>query len=236
MALVLVHNMKTILFLMISTILAAVACNDDQLDETIETWWINSAKLDCVGVGPMSCLQVQKGAEIDPAAWEFFYSGINGFEYEPGNIYQIKVNITEREAPIPADASSKIYELVEVVSKKADPALRLTNIWKVTKVADIENPTGFRNKEALTFEFNASAKTYLGNMGCNSIRGDIKENDGEKLILGSGATTMMACPDMSIDQAITKALIDTRGYQLENNQLYLLNEAGETLMTFQAVD
>lgn len=227
--------MKTILFLMISTVLAAVAC-ENQTDSNTEIWWINSAKTDCVGVATMSCLQIQKGSEIDPAGWEFFYSSIKGFDYEPGNIYQIKVKITDIEGPIPADASSKNFELLEIKSKKTDPALRLTNIWKVTSVGAIENPSGFKNKEALTFEFNASKKTYVGSMGCNSIRGAIKENDGEKLILGPGATTMMACPDMSTENAISKALIDTQGYKLENNQLYFLNEAGETLMTFQSVD
>ncbi|MDR7129674.1 heat shock protein HslJ [Algoriphagus sp. 4150] len=227
--------MKTILFLLFCTVLGVVGC-ENQSDSKTETWWINSAKIDCVGVGPMSCLQIQRGSEIDPEGWEFFYSDIQGFDYEPGNIYQIKLKITDKEAPIPADASSQNYELVEILSKEQDPALRLTNIWKVTKVGGLENPTGFKNKEALTFEFDASKKTYVGNMGCNSIRGAIKENDGEKLVLGPGAATMMACPDMAPEQAISEALINTHGYKLENNQLYLLNEAGETLMTFQAVD
>ena len=227
--------MKTILFLLISTVLGVVAC-ERQDEENTEIWWINSAKVACTGVGPMSCLQIQKGSEIEPGAWEFFYSSIKGFDYEPGNIYQIKVKVTDKEGPIPADASSKNYELVEIMNKEIDPALRLTNIWKITKVGGIENPTGFKNKEALTFEFDASAKTYVGNMGCNSVRGDIKENDGENLLLGPGAATRMACPDMSAENAISKALTDTRGYKLENNQLYLMNESGEILITFQAVD
>ncbi|WP_425639315.1 DUF4377 domain-containing protein [Algoriphagus yeomjeoni] len=227
--------MKTILFLFISTILAAVAC-ERQSEENTETWWINSAKMDCVGEGQMSCLEIQKGPEIKPGEWELFYSSIEGFDYEPGIIYQIKVKVTDRETPTPADASSKIYELEEILSKESDPALRLTNIWKITKVGDIENPTGFKNNESLTFEFNASNKTYVGKMGCNSVRGEIKENDGEKLLLGSGASTMMACPDMTIENTISKALINTRGYKLENNQLYMMNESGETLIIFQAVD
>ncbi|MGY8916188.1 MAG: DUF4377 domain-containing protein [Flavobacteriales bacterium] len=227
--------MKTIFFLLISTILAAIAC-EDQTEENTEIWWINSAKMDCVGVGPMSCLQIQKGSEIDPETWEFFYSSIKGFTYEPGNIYQIKVKVTDKEEPILADASSKIYELVGIMSKEPDPALRLTNIWKVIKVGEIENPTGFKSKEALTFEFNASKKTYVGSMGCNSVRGEIKENNGENLLLGPGVATMKACPDMSTEKAISESLVNTRGYTIENNQLYLLDEAGETLMTFQAVD
>ncbi|PZX50285.1 META domain-containing protein [Algoriphagus ratkowskyi] len=227
--------MKTILFLLISTILGAVAC-DRESDKNTEIWWVNSAKVACTGVSPMSCLQIQKGAQIDPTAWEFFYNDIKGFEYNPGNIYQIKVNITEQEAPIPADASSNNYELIEVLSKKTDPALRITNIWKVKSVGNIANPTGSKSGEALIFEINASAKTYVGNMGCNSVQGAIKENNGEKLILEPGAATMMACPDMATEYAVSKALISTRAFKLENNQLYLLNSAGETLMTLLAVD
>ncbi|PZX55847.1 DUF4377 domain-containing protein [Algoriphagus chordae] len=227
--------MKTILFLLISSVLGAVAC-EKQSEQNTETWWVNSAKMDCVGVAPMSCFQIQKGAEIDPSAWEFFYISIEGFDYEPGNIYQIKVKVTDKDSPVPADASSKNYELVEIMSKESDPSLRISNIWKVTQVGDIENPTGFKSKEALTFEFNASKKTYVGSMGCNSVRGAIIENDGETLSFGPGAATMMACPDMSVENAISKALINTRGYKLEKNQLYLINESGDTLMTLQAVD
>jgi heat shock protein HslJ len=201
-----------------------------------ETWWINSAKKECTGAGPMSCLQIQKGETIDPDGWELFYSGIEGFEYEAGNIYQIEVIVTDRAQPIPADASSKIYRLEKVISKEIDKSIRLTNIWVVKSVNDILDPKGFKNKEALTFEFDASAKTYFGNAGCNSIRGAIKENDSRNLLLGPGATTMMACPDMSIEQAISKALIDTRSYSIENNILTFINETGETLITFQAID
>ena len=228
--------MKTILFLVFSTIIALVTGCDKKEEMKTEIWWINSARVDCVGVGPMTCYQIQKGENLGDEDWQLFYSAIKDFDYEPGNMYRIKVKVTEKETPVPADASSKNYELIEVMSKESDPALRLTNIWKVTKVGDIENPTGFKDKEALTFEFDASKRTYIGNMGCNSVRGEIKENNGEILLLGSGVSTKMACPDMSAEQAITKAITDTRGYKLENNQLYLLNESGETVMTFQAVD
>jgi len=227
--------MKAIVLLVISIVLGAASC-DKQTDVNTEIWWINSSKTDCVGVAPMSCLQIQKGDEIESDNWELFYSDIKGFDFEPGNIYRIKVKIMEKDDPIPADASSKEYELVEILSKEIDPALRITNIWKVIKVGEIENPTDFKNDEPLIFELDASKKTYVGNMGCNSVRGEIKEIDSEQLIFLPGAATMMACPAMETEKSISQALIDTRGYKLENNQLYLLNDTGEIIMTFQAVD
>jgi len=228
--------MKLTLIFTFLSLLGLVICSDSKENLIVETWWINSSKVDCTGVAPMSCLQIQKGEIIDSEKWEFFYSSIEGFEYQPGYIYQIKINIEDRPAPVPADASSKIFKLIEVMSKEVDKSLRITNIWKVIEIGEVKNPISFKSKEALIFEFNTSAKTYFGDAGCNSIRGSIKENDGGKLLLGPGASTMMACPDMAVEEAIGKAFIDTRSYSIEDNQLVFKNESGEVLITFQAVD
>jgi heat shock protein HslJ len=228
--------MKLSLILMLLSILGMSSCTEINQKPENETWWINSSKKECTVEGPMSCLQIQKGEKINPNSWDFFYSGIQGFEYEPGNIYQIEVSVTDRAEPIPADASSKIYKLEKLISKEIDKSLRLTNIWVVKSINDILDPKDFKNNGTLTFEFNASEKTYFGNTGCNSIRGPIQENDGEKLLLGSGATTKMACPDMSMEQAISKALIDTRSYSIENNILTFKNEADSALITFKVGD
>lgn len=184
----------------------------------------------------MTCYQVQKSDQIELEKWELFYDEIEGFVYEPGHIYQVKVEVIKKPEPIPADASSFSYQLVEIMSKEPDLSLRLTNVWKVIEVGEIKNPKNFKNEEALIFEINRSAGTYFGDMGCNSVRGGIKEADSETLILGPGASTMMACPDMSTELAIGKALIETRKYKIEANQLYFLDESGNALMIFQAVD
>lgn len=231
--------MKTLLFLLNFTLLAVVSCQKEtekELTGDIEIWWINSAKVDCTGVGPMSCFQIQKGDKLESGSWELFYDQIEGFTYEPGNLYQVKVEVSKKSEPIPADASSLNFKLVEIMSKKPDASLRLTNIWKVLEVGEFKDPKSFKTGEALIFEINRSAGTYFGDMGCNSVRGGIKEAHAENLILGPGASTMMACPDMKVEQAVGKALVDSRKYRVENNQLHLLDSAGNALMKFQAVD
>jgi len=228
--------MKFSFIILLLTVLGMNNCTTPNETSTTETWWINSAKVECTGVAPMSCLQIQKGEIIDSEKWEFFYSTIEGFEYQPGYIYQIKVSVEDRPAPIPADASSKIYKLVEVLSKEVDQRLRITNIWKVIEVGNIKNPMSLKSKEPLIFEFDGSKNTYSGDAGCNTIRGEIKVNDGKNLVLGPGATTRMACPDMTVEMAIGRALNDTRTYYIEINQLIFKNESGEVVITFQAVD
>ncbi len=215
-------------------ILSVLSCEKEGAD--IETWWINSAKKDCVGVGPMSCLQIQKGDAIAPTQWRFFYDQIEGFDYEPGFIYQVQVKIIKKSEPIPADASSLKYELVKIVSKEMDENLKLTNSWKVLKVGDIEQPIHPKTKEALIFELNGSERSYSGDLACNSVRGTIQSLDSENLVFGAGATTKMACVDMSVENALLNAITATKTYQIKENQLSLFDESGSLLILFQAID
>lgn len=76
---------------------------------------VASTTADCVGVAPQKCLLVKKG---DTTEWEFFYSAIEGFNYEPGYEYVLDVKETKVEN-VPADASAIKYELVKEVSKLA---------------------------------------------------------------------------------------------------------------------
>ncbi len=67
----------------------------------------------CIGVGPMSCLQVRRDDEEN---YSLFYSKIEGFEFESGYQYTLRVKVTPVE-DAPADASSERYTLLEVVEK-----------------------------------------------------------------------------------------------------------------------
>jgi hypothetical protein len=74
---------------------------------------VASQTADCMGAFPQTCLLVKIG---DNADWQFFYSHIEGFDYEEGYEYVLKVRIENRENT-PADASSIRYILVKEVSK-----------------------------------------------------------------------------------------------------------------------
>lgn len=80
-----------------------------------ETYQITvaSQKADCTGVAPQKCFLVKKDGQKD---WEFWYSGIEGFNYEEGNEYVLEIK-EEKVANPPADAASVKYILVKEVSK-----------------------------------------------------------------------------------------------------------------------
>ncbi|ABX12911.1 DUF4377 domain-containing protein [Nitrosopumilus maritimus] len=76
---------------------------------------VDSSLVDCVGVGPMKCMQIRE----DPNSnWQNFYDSIQGFDYAEGKSYKISVKVTDVESP-PADASSKKYELIEILDQKS---------------------------------------------------------------------------------------------------------------------
>ena len=82
-------------------------------DAEMVTLYVGPEKVDCVGVAPQECLLVRDSPDDE---YEFFYSQINGFDYEPGYEYELLVQKTPVENP-PADASSIEWTLIEVVSK-----------------------------------------------------------------------------------------------------------------------
>ena len=83
--------------------------------EEIKIFYVNSQLVDCVGVGPMKCMQVREDLNSE---WRYFYDSIQGFEFNPGNTYTIKLKVTDVENP-PADASSKKYELIEILYQES---------------------------------------------------------------------------------------------------------------------
>lgn len=62
-----------------AVIFGTAACSSAEF--CIETWWINSFKVPCVGVAPTNCLQVHDD-EQPFGEWRFFYDDIAGFEYQ----------------------------------------------------------------------------------------------------------------------------------------------------------
>jgi hypothetical protein len=89
----------------------AASANSDTGNE--KTFIISSQTVDCTGVAPMKCLQVKEKATDN---WSNFYSNIEGFTYEPGFEYILKVKTEKIENP-PADGSSIKYILVRQISK-----------------------------------------------------------------------------------------------------------------------
>ena len=78
-----------------------------------EELFVASSRVRCMGVGPRDCMQVRNTPQQE---WRLFYDDIDGFTYEPGYDYRLKVQVSEL-TDVPADASSLNYRLIDTIAK-----------------------------------------------------------------------------------------------------------------------
>ena len=197
---------------------------------------VNSAKADCVGVAPMSCLQVQKGDSIGTNSWEYFYSPIEGFNYEPGNIYTISVKQTQLpKSQIPADGSSLKFELIEVLDKAQDPLLALNDVYVVIEILGSEITKDTLSKTP-TMEIFVSERRVTGTNGCNIYYATIEHLTESEISFSPAGTTRMMCADMTIPDSFDKAITEVSGYSRKNGIVELKSDKGEVLIVLKKID
>ncbi len=103
----------TLLIFSITIILISLTIGCDR-DEHIETLIIGPYRTECPSFSGSDCyLEFNEEAE----KWHFFYEGIQGFDFEEGFIWTLKVSLHEREEGI-QDVGKYEYRLVEVLKKE----------------------------------------------------------------------------------------------------------------------
>lgn len=200
-------------------------------------FWINSTQVDCMGVGPMQCLLVQRREVIDEEEWALFYDGIEGFEFEPGYRYKLLIKTdTLPQEQVPADGSSIRYTLLEVLEKTQDSRLRLHDIWALTHIDGQPIKEPMEGMERPRLEIQVAAMKAMGTDGCNGFNGGIQTLTESALVFGPLASTMMMCPDMSLANPFNRAMREVQAYQLKGLELILKREDSKEILRFRKVD
>ena len=206
------------------------------LAENEVLYWVNSLRADCVGIAPMSCLQVQEGDVLRQDAWQLFYSSIEGFSYEAGYIY--KLLLQKESLPleqVPADASAIKYTLLNVLEKTIDVKLRLNDIWALEGIQG-ETITLVDGVQRPSLEIQLRDMRLMGNDGCNRLFSSINYLDDDKINFGPIGGTRMFCHPMDIPDRFNQQLSKITNYTLEGLTLRLLDSAGKELLVFRKVD
>jgi heat shock protein HslJ len=175
----------------------------------------------CVGVAPQTCMLVKENPDDE---WTFFYSPIEGFEYEEGYTYELLVNEIPVANPA-ADASSIKYELKEIISKT--PSINNSELmkkWTVVKLKGLEQLSA-----APTLLFEKEASKVGGFAGCNNFFStyNLKENT---LNFGPVGATKKLCPDMSVEDTLFKLLAEVAQFKIVKKELYLYDQNDELLI------
>ena len=227
-------------YLILAILLIIVSCATHKTNKSNEyIYWVNSAKVPCEGVGAMQCLKVQKSDSLHSEEWQLFYSTIDGFDYQPGYIYKLKISEEKIDKEnVPADASSIKFKLIKVLEKKQDVRLRINDIWVIESIEGevIEKNSVNNRQKTAQIEFHIADMKIMGNDGCNNFFGSIKNIDAEKLVLSPLAGTKMACIGTKIPDKFNVALSKVSRYKIKNLHLILFDDSGNELLNFKKVD
>lgn len=85
-------------------------------DVTTLTLWVAAEKRECMAVGPTECLQIRFHPDEN---WQLFYGDIAGFDYQPGQVYQLEVSEVMIPEP-PADAPDRQWVLRQIISTASE--------------------------------------------------------------------------------------------------------------------
>jgi copper homeostasis protein (lipoprotein) len=126
------------------------------------------------------------------------------------------------------------YILRKEASANAWPLLG--TYWKLVEVMGktVPHPEG---RMPAHMVLNAEEKRVAGNAGCNSFFSTYELDEAtSRLRFEQAGSTMMACPDMSIEDAFMKALQEVDNYSLADGKLSLNKARMAPLLRFEAVE
>lgn len=210
-----------------------ISCSSQKSNaDRLLIYWVNSYKVSCQGVSPMHCLQIRTDKT---APWQNFYTPIEGFEYEPGFIYKIKLKKTILEpSEVPQDASSATYRLVKVLEKQMDKTLRINDIWVLTHIMNAplsRNTSGGKNPY---IELNLAKKQILGHSGCNQLQGKIIKINSTTILFSDLNAEDNTCENVQ-SESFLSYLKSINHYTIDKGTL-IMKENKKELLTFKKVD
>lgn len=122
--------------------------------------------------------------------------------------------------------------LTPVTTKDPGPALA-ANGWRLSQLAEVN--LGAVPAQRLPYlELQPDGQRLSGSDGCNRLLGQYQQQ-GQQLSFGTVGSTRMACPDRDkLASRFQQMLGQVARFRVQNQQLELLNQAGELLAQFTA--
>ncbi len=180
--------------------------------ETDKTLYI----ADHYGSCEQHCLLVRENNGQD---WTEFTGTIDGFTYEEGYSYQIKVRVHSENKQLK-------YTLLKLISKtKSDEKPILPGLWTVSKIADFKLP---KDKKPV---FSVADGVIRGNSGCNSFTGVVQTDIKGAFKVSNIRTTRMFCETYdAMERAFHAVLHKTVRYSIKNDALLLFDADARLLL------
>lgn len=216
-----------------------LAFSEDDSD-TAKTWTIGPEKVPCTGVAPQMCMQVK---DSESQNYTLFSGTIEGFCYEPGFEYVIKVLGTPT-AGQPADAIPLQWTLLEIISKTGNKtASELEGgLWSLDSYLNREGRTVCAILEPRPRESRPIVIFKDGRVNgkaCMDGYFSRYKVDGNNLtIFPNIQTTLMPCPDedmMAQMYNYLDNLLRAASFNVSGNLLRIRDVNGTTIITFSVL-
>lgn len=186
------------------------------------------------GTFTMATQYLGKSTEVltKQGSFEWNEAGTNIMLTDSSNIFQVGENML-RKLDLSGNKIegelSEMYKLTKVGNELED------RYWKLIElngkpVAASQNP----KKEAHMI-LKKEGNTVNGNGSCNSFRGSYEVTDGMKIKFSKVAATLMACPDMQVEDGFFKVLEMADNYYVNGDTLQLNKARMAPLAKFAAV-
>lgn len=186
-------------------------------NEEIEIWTLADRTQECIGEGTMQCLLYKREGE---STWQIQYDGVEGFNFEAGNHYRIRVRKEQVENP-PADGSSIVYHLVEILEERPSRPIEgvINDTWGVV---ELNGETVFPGKQEMTIELNTRTNMVNAFAGCNRMGGTLNVLDGDSRsvrIANVFATEMFCEGKMELERQFQKTVEKINRLEFERAEL-----------------
>lgn len=109
----------------------------------------------------------------------------------------------------------------------------LNKKWALTELMGKPVDASATMKKEAYIMFSDADNSYSASAGCNGMGGSFSTESHNKLVLGQGITTMMACPDMTLETEFSKILKIADSFQINGDELILLKGRMAPLARFK---
>jgi heat shock protein HslJ/uncharacterized lipoprotein NlpE involved in copper resistance len=159
----------------------------------------------------------------------------NKIEGDFAEKYMLQKKSNVKVLPPPPPPPPIMIKEVSYHPKSLKNTSLIKNKWRLIELNGKPIVSNEENKKVMFIQLNNEGR-YFAFAGCNNMMGSFELKDEKSLIkFSKGASTMMACPDMTIEQEFAEMLEKVDNYSIKGNNLSFNRARMAPLARFEAI-
>lgn len=178
----------------------------------------------------------KKGNTIEEKGTYTWDKNDNQFTLQPSDNkgQSLKFFVGENTLTMLDTSGNKITgTLAENYILSKDNVALLNKKWRIMELYGKKYKAEETMKKEGYIQFDDKTNRFSASAGCNQMNGEFSVKPNNKLELGKIMSTMMACPDMTAEADLGKALEAAKSFQVNLDQLNLLDKDQTVIAKFK---